>query len=192
MRCQQRKQHWEETFWQFLARSFGTPLNADAFEAVAQTIPVTLLAKHKKQIHQVEAMLMGQAGLLNEKFTEDYPVMLQKEYRFLQKKYELKPVSHHLHFLRMRPSNFPTIRLAQLASLYYHQPFLFSKLIYSIETSSVLSFLQVEVSDYWKSHYTFDHETKLTKKKISNSFSQLLLVNVLVPIFYSYQNYSHP
>ncbi|MGB3008611.1 MAG: DUF2851 family protein [Chitinophagaceae bacterium] len=109
--------HWEETFWWMLARNFGIKVNADSFEAIARSIPINVLAKQKHQIHQLEALLLGQAGLLEENFKDDYPELLKREYKFLQTKYQLKPVSIPLHFLRMRPGNFPTIRLAQLAML---------------------------------------------------------------------------
>ena len=82
--------HWEETCWWMLARNFGATVNSDAFEKIAQSIPMNLLGKHRHQFIQLEAMLMGQSGLLEKKFEDDYPVMLQKEYHFLKKKYNLK------------------------------------------------------------------------------------------------------
>ena len=180
------QQHWEETFWQFLARCFGTPLNADAFEAVAQTIPVTLLAKHKKQIHQLEAMLMGQAGLLNEKFREDYPVMLQKEYRFLQGKYKLKPVKQPLHFLRMRPSNFPTIRLAQLAMLVHQSSHLFSKVLEAKTIDAIRNMLAVTANDYWHYHYLLNEPAAFRKKQLGKSMVDNLLINCIIPVLFVY------
>ena len=97
----QNDHHWEETFWWLLARNFGIKINADAFEAMARSIPVNILAKHKNQIHQLEALLMGQSNLLNEKFKEDYPIMLQKEYEFYKSKYNLKQHTYTPFF----PSN---------------------------------------------------------------------------------------
>ena len=124
---QQNNFHWEETFWWLLARNFGMKVNADAFEAVARSISVNILAKHKSQLIQLEALLLGQAGLLEGKFSEDYPKLLQREYKFLKEKYKLKPVNLPVHFLRMRPGNFPTIRIAQLAMLVHGSAHLFSK-----------------------------------------------------------------
>ena len=98
--------HWEETFWWLLAKNFGIKVNADAFEAIARSISINILAKHKTQIHQLEALLLGQAGLLDEKFTDDYPLMLQKEYKFYKNKYSIKPINLPIFFLRMRPGNF--------------------------------------------------------------------------------------
>ena len=95
------KNHWEEVFWWLLARNFGITVNREAFELVAKSLPLSLIAKHKHQIHQLEALLLGQAGLLNGKFTEAYPAMLKKEYTFLRKKYQLKSIFAPVHFLRM-------------------------------------------------------------------------------------------
>jgi len=122
----QNNNHWEETFWWPLARNFGYTINAEAFEAMAKTISVNMLAKHKNQIHQLEALLAGQCGLLDNDFTETYLIMLQKEYSFLKKKYQLQSINQPVHFLRMRPGNFPTIRLAQLAVLIQQSIHLFS------------------------------------------------------------------
>src|SRR5579875_2593995 len=85
--------HWEEVFWHLLARNFGMPVNADAFESMAQTIPVSVLAKHKNQIQQLEALLLGQANLLQEESDDDYVLLLQREYSFLKNKYKLEKAS---------------------------------------------------------------------------------------------------
>ncbi len=110
--------NWEEIFWQTLARGFGMKVNADVFEEMAKSLPVNVLSKHKNQIHQLEALLLGQAGLLSSTFEDAYAIMLQKEYSFLSKKYSLKAINKKSDFLRMRPNNFPTIRLAQLGNAY--------------------------------------------------------------------------
>jgi hypothetical protein len=107
----QSNYHWEEVFWWLLARNFGMKVNADVFEEMARSIPLAVLAKHKNQIHQLEGLLLGQLNLLNRDFEEDYPKMLKKEYEFYKKKYDLRPVTSTPFFLRMRPGNFPTIRL---------------------------------------------------------------------------------
>ncbi|MGZ5190058.1 MAG: DUF2851 family protein, partial [Flavisolibacter sp.] len=123
---EQNQFHWEETFWWMLAKNFGMKINSEAFEALAKSLPLTIIGKHKHQVIQIESLLFGQAGLLNTKFREDYPKMLQREYRFLKKKYSLQPIHIPVHFLRMRPGNFPTIRLAQLAGLINNSAHLFS------------------------------------------------------------------
>jgi hypothetical protein len=121
---EQTGRHWEETFWRLLARNFGIKVNADAFEELARSLPVNLLAKQRASIHQLEALLLGQANLLPEP-ADDYTKLL-REYNFLKQKYELAPINTPMHFLRMRPGNFPTVRLAQLAMLLYNHASFFS------------------------------------------------------------------
>jgi hypothetical protein len=125
---QESKQHWEETFWWLLASNFGIKVNKPVFKEIAQTIPVQILAKHKNQIQQLEALLLGQGNLLNNQPTDEYTKLLQKEFQFLQHKYKLKKVNGRVLFLRMRPASFPTVRLAQLAMLIHNSSHLFSKL----------------------------------------------------------------
>ncbi|HYK55502.1 MAG TPA: DUF2851 family protein, partial [Flavisolibacter sp.] len=146
--------HWEETFWWVLARNFGMKVNSDAFEAIAQSIPVNILAKHKNQIHQLEALLLGQAGLLNVAFNDDYPQLLQREYKFLKKKYNLKPTHIRVQSLRMRPGNFPAIRLAQLAMLIQHSAHLFSRILETENVLEIKKVFEVTANDYWHYHYT--------------------------------------
>jgi hypothetical protein len=188
---QQTNRHWEETFWQLLARNFGTPLNADAFEGIAKSLPVTLLAKHKNQIHQLEALLLGQAGLLEPGFTEDYPVLLQKEYRFLQSKHQLKPIPQLLHFLRMRPSNFPTIRLAQLAMLIHQSSHLFSKVIEADNILQLRTMFQVTANDYWHYHYSFNEQSPFRKKQVGDVMINNLLINTVIPLLFVYAQEQH-
>jgi hypothetical protein len=122
------------------------------------------LAKHKSQIHQLEALLLGQAGLLNEKFNDEYPLLLQKEYQFLKEKYSLKPIKLPVHFLRMRPGNFPTIRLAQLAALIKESAHLFSRIKEAETVVDVKKMFDVTANDYWLYHYKFDKAAAYRKK----------------------------
>ncbi len=123
------QQHWEETFYQILARNFGLKVNAEPFEALARSLPLNLLSKHKNNLLQLEALLFGQAGLLEGVFEDDYPQRLQKEYAFLQHKYSLQPIAgSSWKFLRMRPANFPSLRIAQFATLIHQSAHLFSKI----------------------------------------------------------------
>ncbi|RXK59004.1 DUF2851 family protein [Lacibacter luteus] len=188
---QQSNRHWEETFWQLVARNFGAPLNADAFELVAKTLPVTLLAKHKNQIHQLEALLLGQAGLLNTDFSEDYPVMLQKEYRFLQTKHKLQPITRPLQFLRMRPSNFPTVRLAQLAMLIQQSSHLFSKVINARTIEQLRSMFTVTANDFWHYHYTLNEAGSFRKKNVGDVMVNNLLINTVIPLLFVYAQEQH-
>jgi Protein of unknown function (DUF2851) len=183
------KNHWEETFWWLLARNFGAKLNSDAFEKVAQSVSVNILAKHKGQIHQVEALLFGQAGLLQVNFNEDYPKLLQKEYHFLKKKYNLQKVEASMIFLRMRPSNFPTVRLAQLAMLVHNSLHLFSKIKESNNVKDIKQLLQVIANDYWHYHYVFDETSAFKKKKLGEEMTDNILINTVVPVLFAYGHY---
>ncbi|MEI2737314.1 MAG: DUF2851 family protein [Chitinophagaceae bacterium] len=186
---QQNNYHWEETFWWLLARNFGMKINAEAFEAIARSIPVNILAKHKSQIHQLEALLLGQAGLLEGKFTDDYPKLLQREYKFLKEKYRLKLIHQPVHFLRMRPGNFPTIRLAQLAMLITESAHLFSKIKETAAVKDVVKWFDVTANDYWHYHYRFDEESGFKKKKLGAAMLNNIIINTVAPVLFAYGNY---
>lgn len=186
---QQNSYHWEATFWWLLARNFGIKVNADAFEAVARSLSITILAKHKSQIHQLEALLLGQAGLLNEDFTEDYPVMLQKEYTFYKNKYGLQPINNPVFSLRMRPGNFPAVRLAQLAMLVHHSVHLFSEIKEAAGVKNVKSRFDITANDYWHYHYRFDELSAFRKKKLGVDMIDNIIINTIVPVLFAYGNY---
>lgn len=178
--------HWEEVFWWLIAKNFGTPVNSNAFEAIARSVSINILAKHKEQIHQLEAFLLGQAGLLNNKFSESYPQMLQKEYLFYKKKYNFPPIYESLHFLRMRPGNFPTIRLAQLAMLINHSTHLFSQVKSADSVNDITKLLQVTANDYWHYHYRFDEASVYKEKTLGKQMINSILINTIVPIIFAY------
>lgn len=185
----QNNYHWEETFWWLLARNFGMKVNADAFEAIARSIPLTILAKQKKQIHQLEALLLGQAGLLEKDFEEDYPKLLQREYHFQKTKHKIRPTPVPIFFLRMRPGNFPTLRLAQLAMLIHSSAHLFSKIREADSVKDVKSWLDVTANDYWHYHYRFDETSAFKKKKAGTSMVNNIIINTVVPVLFAYGNY---
>lgn len=184
-------QHWEETFWWLLARNFGIKINSDSFERIARSVPVNVLAKHKNQIHQLEAILLGQAALLDKNFEEDYPSMLRKEYQFLQKKYALQKTHAPLYFLRMRPANFPTIRLAQLAMLVQQSNHLFSMVREAKEISAITDLLKVTANDYWHYHYRFDEPTAFSPKSLGGAMIQNICINTVIPMLYAYGYYNN-
>ncbi|WP_207493213.1 DUF2851 family protein [Aridibaculum aurantiacum] len=183
---QAAQNHWEEVFWWMLARNFGSKINADCFEAVARSLPVATLGRHKNQIHQLEAMLLGQAGLLSRSFTDDYMVMLSKEYQFLQKKYKLVPSAITPNFLRMRPANFPTIRLAQLAMLVHRSSHLFSSVLEAVDVNGLKKYLDVTANDYWHYHYLPDEPTPFKPKQLGQQMAENIIINTIVPVVFSY------
>ncbi|MEO6549453.1 MAG: DUF2851 family protein [Ferruginibacter sp.] len=178
--------HWEEVFWWLIARNFGITVNSEAFEKMARSLPVGLLAKHKNQLHQAEALLFGQAGLLDNNFNDEYPKMLQKEYEFYKKKYSLQPIHCPLHFLRMRPSNFPTVRLSQLAMLVHHSTRLFSIVKEAYLLEDVKKLLSVTANDYWHYHYTFDDASSFKEKSLGMQMINSIIINTIVPVVFAY------
>ncbi len=181
--------HWEETCWWLLARNFGIKINADAFETMARSIPVSVLAKYKEQVIQLEALLMGQAGLLSAKFNDDYACMLRKEYRFMARKYGLKPIRFPVHFLRMRPGNFPTIRLAQLSALIQRSSHLFSKVLETRKLDELEQCFDVSANDYWHEHYRFDELSPYKQKKLGTPMIENIVINTVIPLLFAYGQY---
>jgi len=178
---------WEETFYQMIARHFGLKINVEPFERVAQTLPHTILAKHKSDLFQIESLLFGQAGFLQTDFKDVYPNRLKKEYQFMQHKYGLKPIPKTMwQFLRLRPPSFPTIRLAQFSALVYQSLHLFSKILEAESLQAIEKLLNVEVSEYWQTHYIFDKESTKRKKTLGKSSIQLIVINTIVPTLFLY------
>lgn len=178
---------WEEVFYQRLARHVGMKVNDEAFEMLAKSVPVHVLAKHKNNLAQIEALLFGQAGLLEDVFTDDYPKLLQKEYDHLRKLHRLTPMtSHTWQFMRMRPANFPTIRIAQLSALVHHATHLFSRVLESTALKQVRALLEAEPSTYWVDHYHFDTPTMKKAKALGDAAIDNIIINVIAPMVFVY------
>lgn len=183
----QSNNHWEEAFYVSMARSFGFGTNSEAFERLARSLPMSILAKHKDNIFQLEAMLFGQAGLLENTVNDEYQLNLQKEYRFLQSKYQLKPIeSSEWKLLRLRPDNFPHVRLSQFAALIHRSTKLFSKIIKSDNLQVMRGLFICEVSDYWKKHFLFGKESSVSGKRLGSKSIDILLINTVVPFLFAY------
>ncbi len=186
---QQNNFHWEETFWWMLARNFGNKVNADAFEAVARSLPLTLLAHQKKELLHLEALLQGQAGLLEAAFTDEYPRLLQQEYAHLRHKYRLQPIAIPVHFLRMRPVNFPGLRLAQLAVLVRDAAHLFSRIREAVELKTVRSWFDLSAGGYWQDHYRFDEPSVSVEKKLGHVMTDTIIINCIAPVLFAWGHY---
>ncbi len=183
----QSHNNWEETFYCQLARNFGFKLNTEPFELLAKSLPLKVIAKHKNNLTQIEALLFGQAGFLNEENGNDYFLKLKSEYYFLRGKFNLKPIEKHLwKFLRSRPGNFPTIRLAQFAMLIYQSKSLFSKMMEEEDMQKIRKMLQAKPSEYWDTHYHFYKKSVKKPKPLGQSAIQILLINTVIPFLFVY------
>ena len=196
-RRDQLDKNWEDTLFVTLARNFGFGINGDAFEQWAQSIPMNAVAKHRDNLFQIEAIFFGQAGLLDIPDNQEktaYPAhfhKLAKEYQYLRQKFSLTPMdSSAWKFLRLRPQNFPHIRIAQLAMIYYEQRLNLSKLINAETTDEVYGLLLTHVSDFWKTHYSFTSEaSRSSEKHLSQSSLNLIIINTVAPILFAYGKY---
>jgi hypothetical protein len=183
---QQSGGNWEETCWQQTASGFGIRVNADLFEMVARSLPLAVLGKHRNQLQQLEALLMGQANLLAGRYEDAYAVLLQREYRFLRKKYQLQQINKQPAFLRMRPAAFPTLRLAQLAVFLQRCNGIFALIKESAGSKSVMDMLMVTANDYWHYHYVFDEETVFQPKQLGKQMAVNILINSVIPVLFAY------
>ena len=186
---EQNKNNWNETFYQLLARNFGMKTNALPFELLAKSLPLQVLSKHKTNLFQLEALLFGQSGLLNETLLgDDYYLSLRKEYSFLYQKYGLSGIELHTwKFMRLRPINFPTVRIAQLAMLIHHSSALFSQILETESLEELRKLFDVKASEYWDNHYRFNkisddnHPKTLGEIAFNN-----LVINTIVPLLFVY------
>ncbi|MCK9613844.1 MAG: DUF2851 family protein [Bacteroidales bacterium] len=178
---------WEQVIYELLAGNFGFNVNAVPFEMLAKSLAFKLFAKHKNHLFQIEALLFGQAGMLNDNFTDAYPANLKKEYEYLRKKYKIHPVEKHLwKFLRIRPGNFPTIRIAQFASFISKTDNLCSKIIEKETPDDFYKLMNVHCSEYWETHYLFDIPSVKKAKPLGRAAMNLIIINTIVPFMFVY------
>lgn len=182
------KQDWEETAYQVLAKNFGFKINAEPFLRLSQAIPYKLLMKHKDKLMQMEALLLGQAGLLPENTEENDVEELKKEYAFLSKKYHLDVTQMEKsawNFLRLRPANFPTLRIAQFAAFIHQNENVFQKLIHQ-ELPEIKEMFSFQTSVYWQKHYTFGKKAGKNIPPFGSESLRNILINTVVPLLACY------
>ena len=178
---------WASTFYQVLCRGFGMHTNTLPFELLAKSLPLHDLAKQKNNLSELEALLFGQAGLLPIVSEDQYELLLMQNFKHLQAKFSLNPIDGSLwKFSKMRPTNFPHIRLAQLASLIHHSEHLFSKIIETEDLTTIRNLLQCTPSAYWDTHYRFGKESSKKSKPLTLSAINSLIINVVIPIKFAY------
>lgn len=178
---------WEAVMFKLLAKNFGLKVNGDSFFSLVNSFDFTVVRKQQSSLLSLEALFYGQASLLDKEVEDIYYLGLQKEYTFLKQKFKLDNSSvSPLQFFRLRPPNFPTIRLSQLANLYHLHQNLFSKVIASENLEAIYKLFSVSTSPFWESHYTFEKISKTRKKQITKSFIDLLLINTIIPLKFCY------
>ena len=183
---QQSKHDWETVCWWMIAHNFGLTVNALLFEAIAKNLSLNMLKRHSNQLLHLEALLMGQANLLEADFEEAYPIMLKKEYKFLQKKYGLPKINIQPAFLRMRPAAFPSLRLSQLAMLLQQSSNFFSCFKEATSIQEMKNIFHVKANDYWLYHYRFDHPTVYSEKLLGQQMVNNILINTVIPLLFAY------
>ena len=197
---------WEDALYKLMMRYFGLKVNNEAFEYLANILPFKTLLKHADNLLQVEAMLMGCAGFLNDDFSEDYPLLLKREFAVMKAKFNLLTMPpERWRFMRMRPSSFPTIRLAQMAQLIHKNGCLFAKIKSAKDTNEVKALFDVKASEYWETHWRFgvglsyngsrnddvrlpqcDSPTKSKPKHLGDTTTDVLIINAVAPLMFCY------
>ena len=195
-RAEQLNGSWEDAYFVTLARNYGFGINNDAFEEWARHIPLSAVAHHRDDLFQIEAIFMGQAGLLEldtvpdyyqqQALNEGYFAKLRNEYLYLARKFSMKPMDFKLwRFLRLRPQNFPHIRISQLANLYYQQKAGLSQLIECDTLEQLKHLLSSHVTPYWETHYTFGSTSSKNEKHLSYGSINLLMINTAIPMLFA-------
>ena len=188
---------WENAYFMTLARNYGFGINNDAFECWAQNLPLDAVAHHRDNLFQIEAIFMGQAGLLEldtipeyyqkDALNEGYFAKLRNEYLYLAHKFSMKPMDYKLwRFLRLRPQNFPHIRISQLANLYYQQKAGLSQLVECETIEELKALFSSQVTPYWETHYTFGSTSSRNEKHLAYGSLNLLMINTAIPMLFAY------
>lgn len=181
------QEDWNEVFYILLTRSFGCGINSDAFEQLARSLPLKCILKQRTSLTQIEAMLFGQAGMLSEELPCHYYRFLRQEYAFFRYKFGLKPLDESLFKrLRVRPTNFPHVKLAQIAAIWHQHDTLFSVVLSAPTPRMVKECFRVPLSDYWLTHYNFHAKSVEKEKTLGDNLLNVLLINAVVPIFFAY------
>ena len=185
---QQENNNFEAVLFQLLIKNFGLKVNGNSFLRLAQSADYSVIKKLSFHTNQLAALLFGQAGFLEEETEDEYQKELRKEYDYLKHKFKLNHIpKNEFSFFRMRPNNFPTIRIAQLVALFHKHQNLFSKLIAIDNLEEFYELFTVVVNPFWQTHYNFESISKKSPKKITTSFVDLLIINTIIPLKFLFQ-----
>ncbi len=181
---------WDRVAFQMIAMYFGGSVNKEPFGLLASSLPLSVIHKHRAEPTQIEALLFGQAGMLNGEADDEYPRMLKREYTYLKKLHTLSPVEEHsFKFFRVRPVSFPTVKIAQLAALLNKEPHLFSSMLDCKTLPALRSYFDVDVNPYWLTHFQFDKPAAKGGANLGSMLTDVLLINAVVPLLFSYGRY---
>ena len=179
---------WEQVLFSMLLKNFGSKINGKAFLSISKSLDFSIVRKLQNNTTSLESVLLGMFGLLEKEiFYDEYYNQLRKEYSFQKTKFKLNNLGvEKPDFFGLRPNNFPTIRLSQFANLYAKNKNLFSKLIELLEVKDYYNLFDIEASSYWRNHFTFGKESKISKKRLTKNFIDLIIINTIVPLKFSY------
>lgn len=187
---EESKHDWEAVLFKMLTKNFGLKVNSDSFLSLASSVPFSVIRKLRADALQLEALFLGQAGILEVESEDGYFLQLKREYAFISRKFELSHAGvTPVQYFRLRPSNFPTIRLSQLANLLHKEPNLFSKIIQLYTLDDFYALFSVSTSSYWDDHFMFGTPSRKTKKRLTKNFINLLLLNTIIPFKFAHAQY---
>lgn len=188
VRLQQTNFNWEAVFFEMLAKNFGLNTNGSCFLQLAQSIPFSVIRKESFDAENMEALFFGKLNLLHDDLEDEYYFKLKNNWEYLKIKYNLQEeFGLQPQFFKLRPDNFPTIRLSQLVHLICNNQNLFSQLIQANSYLKIKQLLKSETSEYWKNHYSFSKTSKAKSKLLTAQFIDLIIVNTIVPIKFCYE-----
>ena len=181
---------WDQVAFQMVAMYFGGSVNKEPFAQLSSSLPLQIIHKHRAESLQLEALLFGQSGLIATDHDDDYPQTLKREYAYLKKLHSLKPNEGHAwKFFRVRPVSFPTIKIAQLAAWLSKEPHPFNAILSCSSLSEMRDLFDVDVNPYWETHFQFDKPVAKTNVRLGNMLTDVVLINAVVPLLFSYGRY---
>jgi len=184
---------WMQTLFIMLAKAFGSTVNATAFELLAQATPVSLILKNADHLQTLEALLFGQAGMLSSQFRDPYPQALFYEYQYLKHKYDLHTLPYSCwKFMRIRPSGFPTVRIAQMAAFFNRNCHRLSAFLHAPDETLLFDAFNLQASEYWTSHLKFDVASTPVLKKTGPDTVQSIIINSVIPVAFAYLQHANP
>lgn len=181
---------WDQVAFRLIATYYGASVNKEPFALLAASLPLTVLHKHRNDPMQIEALLFGQAGMLERDFDDEYPQQLKREYKYLRRLHALTPIQEQSwKFFRIRPVNFPTIKIAQLAALVTREEHLFDSMLHAANSRSLHELLNAEIHPYWQTHFQFDKPVNKAITSIGTILTDVVLINAVAPLLFAYGRY---